>query len=1152
MFTKLTRLRVFSLCALVALPALHAASPGSSVPTFAGNAQHTANYAPPAQPLNSIHWSTSTNFSTTPGNAHYGAPLISAANTVFVPVRTAGDGFQVSVFNGSTGQAAYTLPTDYIVPTNNWFPVYQPVIATPVSGTRLYYAGPGGTIYYITNPDSTLHGAPVQLAFYGLANYTANSSGFNSTVFVDSPLTSDSNGNIFFGFRVQGTAPAPLNTTQSGFARIDPNGNAVYVLAGTAAGDAGIGRETQNSAPALSNDQSTLYVAVKSLSSETYGYLLGLDSTQLTTKYKVLLRDPRNGNGAGILDISTASPMVAPDNDVYFGIFSNPDNGSRGFLLRFSGDLKVTKIPGGFGWDYTAAVVPASMVPSYQGSSSYLIFSKYNSYAGVGDGDGVNKVVVLDPNATEIDPHPSANGLVEMREVLSMIGFTADAEEISPAFPYAVREWCINTAAVNPATKSVYFTSEDGYLYRWDLTTNSLSQAIQIGAGTGEPYVPTIIGPDGTVYTLNGGTMFAVGGLSGVSVSEVSSVPDARTVAAGQPLTFTATVANTGSSGGTPTGTVTFQDLTFSGATPVTTSLGSFPLSGGQAAATTSTLPAGPHFITAIYSGDGNFAGGRTTLAQRIHAGTSTTTLGSSLNPSTPGQSVRFTATVTGGVSGTPTGMVTFQEGAAILAQVPLSGGTAAFSTSALSAGNHSITAVYYSDTVFAASSGGIMQQVTAPPLPTAVSVTPNSGNGLGPQIFRVLYTDSNGASDLQVVYLDVGTAAGVAHTCFAAYVRGNNALYLFNDTNSATLGPLTPGVTGTLSNSQCTLSGAGGPVTYAGNNLTVPFALTFAGVGGSRNIYGLAQNYAGASSGWQTLGSWTVPSTVTLGAASVAPNNGSGLAQVFNALYTDPAGSTDLQAVYLDFGATAGAAHGCIAAYVQSNNSLYLFDDNNSSALGPIAVGGSSTITNSQCKLSANGGAVTGSGTNLTAPFSLTFLPGFTGSKNIYGLAQKYNGTQSAWQLLGTWTPAPVSLAALSVSPINSSGFGPQVFSAVYSDPNGAADLQVLYLDFGSAVFASGSCIVGYVPASNALYLFDDNNAALPAITAGTSTTVSNSQCTLSGSGGTATATGNNLTVPFAITFANGFVGAKNVYGLAQSYSGSQSPWQNFGTWTP
>ena len=50
-----------------------------------------------------------------------------------------------------------------------------------------------------------------------------------------------------------------------------------------------------------------------------------------------------------------------------------------------------------------------------------------------------------------------------MREVLTVIGPTPDQENRSPSLPLAVREWCINTAAVNPATKSVFAPSEDGH-----------------------------------------------------------------------------------------------------------------------------------------------------------------------------------------------------------------------------------------------------------------------------------------------------------------------------------------------------------------------------------------------------------------------------------------------------------------------------------------------------------------------------------------------------------------------------------------------------------------------------------------------------------------------------------------------------------------
>ena len=68
------------------------------------------------------------------------------------------------------------------------------------------------------------------------------------------------------------------------------------------------------------------------------------------------------------------------------------------------------------------------------------------------------------------------------------------------------------------------------------------------------------------------------------------------TVVHGREVTFTATVTGTGA-----TGTVTFKDGE--------TILGSSTLSNGTATYTTSTLSAGTHSITAVYSGDANFAG---------------------------------------------------------------------------------------------------------------------------------------------------------------------------------------------------------------------------------------------------------------------------------------------------------------------------------------------------------------------------------------------------------------------------------------------------------------------------------------------------------------------------------------------------------------
>ena len=160
----------------------------AQVPTFGGNAQHTSVYAAPAQTLNQIKWQATIDFN--PGAlVHYGSPLVTAGNTVIVPVKTAGNGFQVRAFNGATGVLKYTLATDYILPAHNWIPVYNPCIVTGSFGTRLYYAGAGGTIWHVDNPDSNTPSTPVREAFYGLVNYNANTAGYNNTVFVNTPIT---------------------------------------------------------------------------------------------------------------------------------------------------------------------------------------------------------------------------------------------------------------------------------------------------------------------------------------------------------------------------------------------------------------------------------------------------------------------------------------------------------------------------------------------------------------------------------------------------------------------------------------------------------------------------------------------------------------------------------------------------------------------------------------------------------------------------------------------------------------------------------------------------------------------------------------------------------------------------------------------------
>jgi hypothetical protein len=341
-------------------------------------------------------------------------------------------------------------------------------------------------------------GTQGRLAFYGIENYHANPTAFNNTVYINTPLTTDEKGDVYFGFLVNGASP--LNGLTSGIARIGANGQSTWIPVTTAAADATMTGVSLNCAPALSLDGTTLYIAV---SNGSAGYLVALNSTTLAPVARVWLTDPKSGDAAWVSGNSSASPTVGQDGDVYYGVLENPypENNDRGWLLHFNSDLSQTKTPGAFGWDETASLVPASIVRSYAGASSYLLMTKYNNYIDIGTGNGENRIAIQDPNATETDP---VTGVTIMKVVLSILGPTPDPDG-------GVKEWCINSAAVDIGGKAVMANSEDGKLYRWDLTNNTLSQSVVITGGIGEAYTPTVIGVDGTVYAINDAILFAIG-----------------------------------------------------------------------------------------------------------------------------------------------------------------------------------------------------------------------------------------------------------------------------------------------------------------------------------------------------------------------------------------------------------------------------------------------------------------------------------------------------------------------------------------------------------------------------------------------------------------------------------------------------------------
>nr|WP_315469347.1 hypothetical protein [uncultured Undibacterium sp.] len=474
---------------------------------FGGNAQHEGLSGVATQAYSRIVWQTPVDLApkySAQGYllVHYGSPVITAKNTVILPVKTAADPvYRFEARSGIDGKLIWSENTDYVMPAYRWTPSYNISLAP---NNRLYAPGAGGKVLYRDDADAAT-GTLKSIVFYGDSVYAANKSVLDKAIVINTPISSDAQSNIYFGFVAAAGNPAGL---KSGVTRIGADGKSVTTDISAIAPGTGVAKVATNSAIAVSKDQKTIYVVVNdniATGVRQTGYLLALDSTTLALKSKVQLIDPYEKGPANISDDSTASPTIAPDGDVYIGVLEKTygTHNARGWLLHFNADLSQTKIPGSFGWDDTASVVPANLVPSYKGTSTYLLMVKYNNYERAGSGNGMNEIAILDPHTEQND---KISGIKVMAEVLTLLGPTPD-----PNVPGGFIEWCVNTAAVDPFTKSVIVNSEDGYLYRWDLTTNKLSEKIRLTSGLGESYTPTAVGADGKVYAINNAVLFAVG-----------------------------------------------------------------------------------------------------------------------------------------------------------------------------------------------------------------------------------------------------------------------------------------------------------------------------------------------------------------------------------------------------------------------------------------------------------------------------------------------------------------------------------------------------------------------------------------------------------------------------------------------------------------
>jgi sugar lactone lactonase YvrE len=251
----------------------------------------------------------------------------------------------------------------------------------------------------------------------------------------------------------------------------------------------------------------------------------------------------------------------------------------------------------------------------------------------------------------------------------------------------------------------------------------------------------------------------------------------ATAVNAGGTFAMTAALSNNGVA---PIGTLTLHN---GGATIATLSVAA----DGTFSFSNLSLGVGTYQLTAVYSGDANNAVATSAaITVVIQLNSTTTSLSSSANQVTLGQSVTFTATVSGGTP-RPTGTIEFLDGATVLGSSTVNAsGTATLAISTLTFGAQSITATYEGDADHAVSTSSAVSEkvVQAATASLSSSVNPsiigaNVGftvriAGVGSLIPTGTVNFSDGASTLGTATLD---ATGTASLQTAALAVGSHSI---------------------------------------------------------------------------------------------------------------------------------------------------------------------------------------------------------------------------------------------------------------------------------------------------------------------------------------------------------------------------------------
>lgn len=298
-----------------------------------------------------------------------------------------------------------------------------------------------------------------------------------------------------------------------------------------------------NVAPAVAPD-GTIYTVSRAHFSARYAFLIALNP-DLSLKWLASLRNrfhdgcgiavadggwlPANGSPGGcragslegvdpatnqpgdgsVLDDSSASPVVAPDGSILFGVW-NRYNYAQGHMMHFDAGGNYLGAFG-FGWDTTPAI--------YAHDGTWSVVTKNNHYGDVGsycddalmcppDRTANNPASPEQYFITQLDANLNIEWSFQNTNTNSCTRNTDGSLSCVSDHPNGF-EWCVNSPAID-AGGVVYANSEDGNLFAIG-QGGALQQQIFQQLALGAAYTPASIGGDGKIYSQNDGHLFVAG-----------------------------------------------------------------------------------------------------------------------------------------------------------------------------------------------------------------------------------------------------------------------------------------------------------------------------------------------------------------------------------------------------------------------------------------------------------------------------------------------------------------------------------------------------------------------------------------------------------------------------------------------------------------